>query len=166
MVAVEQVQRTAVNEGLLGNILEQVENFQRVIASIERHGANDNPGLAQDFVAALASDHAVTCVEYRDGRLLAAAALVAALLAGGCDTSFNIDIGAIRVTVTAVGNNIDADGYVIQVTGSGENQSQRVDANGQVAFAVQPALPFLLAPLLPAAAFLVRWARVRKRRAA
>jgi PAS domain S-box-containing protein len=44
----------------------------RVIASIERHGANDNPGLAQDFVAALASDHAVTCVEYRDGRLLAA----------------------------------------------------------------------------------------------
>ena len=59
-----------------------------------------------------------------------------ALLLAGCDTSVTIEIGAIRVEVTAIGNNIDPDGYLIRVTGQGEDQSQRVDATGQVVFAV------------------------------
>ena len=62
--------------------------------------------------------------------------LCAALLSGGCDSSMTIDIGAIRVTVTATGNNIDPDGYTVRVTGNGEDQSQPVPVNGQVAFAV------------------------------
>lgn len=60
----------------------------------------------------------------------------AALLLSGCDGSISIDIGAIRVQVTAVGNNIDPDGYVIRVTGNGEDQSEPVDVNGVVLFAV------------------------------
>lgn len=62
--------------------------------------------------------------------------LSAALLFSGCDSSISIDIGAIRVQVTAVGNNIDPDGYVIRVTGNGEDQSEPVDVNGVVLFAV------------------------------
>ncbi len=62
--------------------------------------------------------------------------LCTALLLVGCDTSISIEIGAIRVNVTAVGNNIDPDGYTIRVTGEGESQSQSVDVNGQVVFAV------------------------------
>ena len=62
--------------------------------------------------------------------------LGAALLLAGCDSSLSIDIGAIRVQVTATGNNIDPDGYVIRVTGNGEDQSQAVEANGEVLFAV------------------------------
>lgn len=60
----------------------------------------------------------------------------AVLLAAGCDGGLEVDIGGIRVTVTAVGNNIDPDGYTIRVTGNGEDQSQAVDVNGQVVFAV------------------------------
>ena len=62
--------------------------------------------------------------------------LCSTLLWVGCDNSITVDIGAIRVTVTAVGNNIDPDGYTVRVTGNGENQSQAVDANGEVLFAV------------------------------
>lgn len=59
------------------------------------------------------------------------------LLTGGCDAGVSVDIGAIRVTVTANGNNLDPDGYVIRVTGNGEDQSQAVDVNDQVLFAVR-----------------------------
>ena len=62
--------------------------------------------------------------------------LAAALLVAGCDSSTTIDIGAIRVEVTAAGNNLDANGYVIRVTGNGEDQSQAVEVSGQVLFAV------------------------------
>jgi len=62
--------------------------------------------------------------------------LCVALLLVGCDTSLTIEIGAIRVEVTAIGNNIDPDGYTIRVTGNGEDQSQSVEVNGQVLFAV------------------------------
>ena len=62
--------------------------------------------------------------------------LCAALLASGCGSSTSIQIGAIRVEVATVGNNLDADGYVIRVSGNGEDQSQRVDVNGLVQFAV------------------------------
>ncbi len=68
--------------------------------------------------------------------VLLPAVLGAALLLAGCDSSLNIDIGAIRVQVTAEGSNIDPDGYVIRVTGNGEDQSQAVEVNGQVLFAV------------------------------
>lgn len=64
------------------------------------------------------------------------AVLGAALLAAGCDSSTTVDIGAIRVVVTATGNNLDADGYVIRVTGNGEDQSQAVEVNDLVLFAV------------------------------
>lgn len=59
-----------------------------------------------------------------------------ALLLPACDSSTTVDIGAIRVQVTAVGNNIDPDGYVIRVTGNGEDQSEPVEVNGVVLFAV------------------------------
>ena len=69
-------------------------------------------------------------------RTLLPAFLAAALLFSGCDNTVTIDIGAIRVEVTTVGNNFDPDGYVIRVSGSGEDQSQPVEVNGQVLFAV------------------------------
>lgn len=72
--------------------------------------------------------------------VLATVLLGAALLANGCGSSFSIDIGAIRVTVTAVGDNLDPDGYTIRVTGEGEDQSQAVAVNGQVVFAVPTGL--------------------------
>lgn len=59
-----------------------------------------------------------------------------ALFVGGCDSSITLDLGTIRVTVTANGNNIDPDGYVIRVFGEGQDQNRRVDANGEVLFAV------------------------------
>ena len=59
-----------------------------------------------------------------------------AVLLTGCDTSLTIEVGAIRVTVTTIGNNFDPDGYTIRVTGEGDEQSQPVDVNGEVAFAV------------------------------
>ena len=62
--------------------------------------------------------------------------LCTALLLVGCDTTLSIDIGAIRVEVTAIGNNFDPDGYIIRVTGNGEDQSQPVAVNGEVLFAV------------------------------
>ena len=62
--------------------------------------------------------------------------LGAALLLGGCDTSITLDLGTIRVTVTATGTNIDPDGYVMRVTGGDQDQSRRVDPNGEVLFAV------------------------------
>lgn len=62
--------------------------------------------------------------------------LFAAVLLTGCDSSPTIEVGAIRVTVTTIGNNFDPDGYTIQVTGEGDVQSQAVDVNGEVAFAV------------------------------
>lgn len=64
------------------------------------------------------------------------ALLCLAMLPVGCDSSQVIDVGAIRVTVTAIGRNIDPDGYTILVTGNGENQSQAVEANGQIVFGV------------------------------
>ena len=60
----------------------------------------------------------------------------AALLAGGCESTVSVEVGAIRVRVTASGNNIDPDGYTIRVTGGAEDRSQAVDANGEVVFAV------------------------------
>ena len=63
-------------------------------------------------------------------------ALCAVLLAAGCDSSTTIEIGTIRVDVTTVGNNLDPDGYVIRVTGNGEDQSKPVEVNGSVLFAV------------------------------
>ena len=67
---------------------------------------------------------------------LPSALLCAVLLVAGCESSTTIDIGAIRVTVTAIGNSIDPDGYTIRVTGNQEDQSQPVDVDGQVLFAV------------------------------
>ena len=69
-------------------------------------------------------------------RALSPLLLVAALLLTGCDTSLTIEVGAIRVTVTTIGNNLDPDGYTIRVTGEGDDQSQPVAVDGQVAFAV------------------------------
>jgi len=62
--------------------------------------------------------------------------LAAALFVSGCDTSITLDLGTIRITVTATGNNIDADGYVMRVTGEGVDQERRVEPNGEVLFAV------------------------------
>ncbi|MFQ5349525.1 MAG: hypothetical protein ACE5EG_03660, partial [Thermoanaerobaculia bacterium] len=69
-------------------------------------------------------------------RLLLAASLTLASLLVGCETSVTVEIGAIRVEVTTVGQNFDPDGYVIRVSGSGEDQSQEVASNGVVVFAV------------------------------
>ena len=62
--------------------------------------------------------------------------LCAVLLLGGCDFSLTIDLGTIRVRVTATGSNLDPDGYTVRVTGNGENQNQMVATNGEVLFAV------------------------------
>ena len=71
-------------------------------------------------------------------RIAAVLALVlcGALLLAGCGTTVTVDLGTIRVTVTASGNNLDPDGYIIRVTGNGEDQSRPVDVNGEVLFAV------------------------------
>lgn len=62
--------------------------------------------------------------------------LLLAALPLACGSSTSIDIGAIRVTTNTFGNNLDPDGYLIRVTGNNEDQSQPVDSNGQVLFAV------------------------------
>ena len=67
---------------------------------------------------------------------LLSALLCSALLLVGCDSSPTIEIGAIRVTVTAIGSNFDPDGYTIRVSGDGEDQSQAVEVDGQVLFGV------------------------------
>ncbi len=72
--------------------------------------------------------------------------LCAALLLVGCDSSLTIEIGAIRVGVTTIGNNLDPDGYTIRVSGEGEDQRQAVAVDGQVAFAV-PAGTYLVEQL-------------------
>ena len=69
-------------------------------------------------------------------RALLGLLLCAGVLAAGCDSSITIEIGAIRVDVTTIGNNLDPDGYVIRVSGNGEDQSQPVEVNGRVQFAV------------------------------
>lgn len=69
-------------------------------------------------------------------RLPAALLLCTALLVAACGSSITIEIGAIRVDVVTIGNNLDPDGYVIRVTGNGEDQSQAVGVSGQVVFAV------------------------------
>lgn len=62
--------------------------------------------------------------------------LLAAVLLTGCDNSLTIEVGAIRVAVTTIGNNFDPDGYTIQVSGEGDVRSQAVAVNGEVVFAV------------------------------
>jgi hypothetical protein len=70
-------------------------------------------------------------------RTASSVALVAALVAlvSSCDSSSDADAGAVKVSVTTEGENLDADGYSIAI---GEQDARPVAINGEATIAAQP----------------------------
>lgn len=71
-------------------------------------------------------------------RSMAIAALGLALLSWGCpgDNIVSLRFGFIEVTTVTTGSNLDADGYLLRVTGPSLDWSQRLSSNDTVTVTV------------------------------